>query len=64
MGVSSFPVNFCSAGFLWAFAVNTWERQEHLLPVRHLIYLDTDQDGTDDYAVFNSDFSALSVSSF
>ncbi|MFV0278136.1 MAG: hypothetical protein ACK5HY_13270, partial [Parahaliea sp.] len=46
--------------FIWEFAVATWERQQHLLPVSHLIYLDTDQDGLDDYAILNRDFSGLS----
>jgi hypothetical protein len=42
---------------LWAFAFNTWERQEHLVPVVHNVYLDTDQDGTDDYNIYNFDLS-------
>ena len=67
VGVNTFPVpaGFCSANesFIWAFAVNTWERQSHLLPVIHLVYLDTDRDGTDDYAVLNSDASGLFGSS-
>ena len=64
-GINTFPVpaGFCSAApsFLWAFAVNSWERQEHLLPVSHQFFLDTDQDGTDDGAVLNRDvtFSGL-----
>jgi subtilisin family serine protease len=63
VGVNTFPVpaGFCSASpsFLWAFAVNTWERQQHLLPVSHQVYLDTNQDGTDDYVVLNRDASGL-----
>ena len=63
VGVNTFPVpaGFCSGqeSFLWAFAINTWERQEHLMPVHHYVYLDTDQDGTDDYVVFNSDLSGF-----
>jgi minor extracellular serine protease Vpr len=65
VGINTFPVpaGFCSANpsFIWAFAVNTWERQEHLLPVSHLIYLDTDQDGVDDYVVLNRDASGPST---
>lgn len=61
VGVNTFPVpaGFCSAdpSFVWAFAINTWERQEHLVPVNHNVYLDTDQDGTYDYAVYNFDAS-------
>jgi len=63
VGINTFPVpaGFCSAdpSFIWAFAVNTWERQEHLLPVSHQVYLDTDQDGSDDYVVLNRDASGL-----
>jgi subtilisin family serine protease len=52
VGINTFPVpaGFCSAqpSFLWAFAINTWERQEHLLPVSHQVTLqaDVDNDGT------------------
>jgi hypothetical protein len=63
VGINTFPVpaGFCSANpsFLWAFAVNTWERQQHLLPVSHQIYLDTNRDGVDDYVVLNRDASGL-----
>jgi len=63
VGVNTFPVpaGDCSArpSFIWAFAVNTWGRQQHLLPVSHQIYLDTDQDGTDDFVVLNRDASGL-----
>jgi subtilisin family serine protease len=61
VGVNTFPVpaGFCSAqpSFIWAFAINTWERQEHLLPVSHQVALDTNQDGVDDYVVLNRDLS-------
>jgi hypothetical protein len=63
VGVNTFPVpaGFCSANdsFIWAFAVNTWEPQQHLLPVSHQVYLDTNQDGIDDYVVLNRDASGL-----
>jgi hypothetical protein len=63
VGVNTFPVGagFCSASesFVWAFAVSTWERQEHLLPVSHQVWLDTNQDGVDDYVVLNRDLSGL-----
>jgi len=63
VGINTFPVpaGFCSANpsFLWAFAVNTWERQEHLLPVSHQVYLDTNRDGVDDFVVLNRDASGL-----
>jgi minor extracellular serine protease Vpr len=66
VGVNTFPVpaGFCSAepSFLWAFAINTWERQSHLLPVSHQVILDVDQDGTDDYIVLNRDVSFSSLS--
>jgi len=61
VGINTFPVpaGYCSAedSFIWAFAINTWERQQHLVPVVHNVYLDTDQDGTYDYAVYNFDAS-------
>jgi subtilisin family serine protease len=61
VGVNTFPVpaGFCSGqeSFIWAFAISTWERQEHLVPVIHEIDLDIDQDGTFDYAVYNFDLS-------
>ena len=66
VGINTFPVpaGFCSgqASFLWAFAINTWERQEHLVPVSHQISLDTNQDGIDDYVVLNRDVSFSSLS--
>ena len=58
VGVKTIEANpeICSgSSFIWAFAISTWERQQHLFPVTHAIYLDIDQDGTDDYALFNSD---------
>ncbi len=65
VGINTFPVpaGFCSASasFLWVFAVNTHERQEHLLPVSHQVWLDTNQDGTDDYVVLNRDASGFST---
>jgi minor extracellular serine protease Vpr len=65
VGVNTFPVpaGFCSAeaSFIWAFAINTWERQEHLIPVSHQIWLDTNQDGIDDYVVLNRDLSFSST---
>jgi subtilisin family serine protease len=65
VGINTFPVpaGYCSASpsFIWAFAVNTWERQEHLLPVSHQVWLDTNQDGVSDYVVLNRDLSGLST---
>ena len=59
VGINTFPVpaGYCSASesFIWAFAVNTWERQTHLLPVVHVVSLDTNRDGTWDYEVYNFD---------
>jgi hypothetical protein len=63
VGINTFPVpaGFCSANpsFLWTFAVATHDRQEHLLPVSHQVWLDTNQDGVDDYVVLNRDASGL-----
>lgn len=63
VGINTIPVpaGFCSANpsFLWLFAINTWERQQHLLPVSHQIWLDTNRDGVDDYVILNRDASGL-----
>jgi hypothetical protein len=65
VGVNTYPVpaGFCSDSdsFVWAFAVNTWERQQHLLPVSFSIDLDTNRDGDTDYTVLNRDFSGLTT---
>lgn len=66
VGVNTFPVaeGFCSAqpSFVWAFAINTWEPQQHLLPVSHLIYLqanlDDDEELEIDALVLNRDAAA------
>jgi len=59
VGVQTFPVpaGYCSdqESFVWAFAINSWERQTHLFPVIYWIWLDTNQDGWVDYYVFNAD---------
>jgi hypothetical protein len=66
VGINTIPVpaGFCSGedSFIWLFAVNTWERQEHLVPVIHNVVLDTDQDGTDDFVVFNLDLNLGAIS--
>jgi hypothetical protein len=65
VGINTFPVpaGFCSANdsFLWVFAINTWERQSHLLPVSHQFVLDTNRDGAADYVVLNRDLSGPST---
>lgn len=65
VGVNTYPVpaGYCSASpsFVWAFAVNTHVRQQHLVPVAHQFWLDTNRDGVDDYVVLNSDASGLST---
>ena len=63
VGVQTFPVDagVCSANasFVWSFAITTWERNAMgNLPAEFDIYLDTNQDGTDDYAVFNYDLGS------
>ncbi len=57
VGVNTFLTGGCSSQFIWAFAVNTWERQQHLVPVSHQVWLDTDQDGFSDFVVLNRDVS-------
>jgi subtilisin family serine protease len=63
VGINTYlvPAGVCGSNpsFIWAFAINTWERQEHLLPVSHQVYLDVDQNGTDDFVVLNRDASGL-----
>ena len=65
VGVTTIPVpaGFCSASdsFLWVFAINSWERQEHLVPVSYQVVLDTNQDGAADYVVLNRDLSGPST---
>ncbi len=56
VGINTF-VGGPGCSFIWAFAINTWERQEHLVPVVHNVLLDTNQDGKADYDVFNFDQS-------
>lgn len=57
VGVNTFGASFCPGGFLWAFAINSHERQSHLLPVIYIVSLDTDRDGNDDYWLLNSDLA-------
>lgn len=61
VGINTFLDSSCDAGFIWAFAINTWERQQHLMPVSLQVYLDINQDGVDDYVVLNRDFSGLNT---
>lgn len=68
VGVNTFPVGagFCSASpsFIWAFAFDSWERHAHAsFPATMWMDLDTDQDGTPDYAVFNADLGGLAQAS-
>jgi hypothetical protein len=68
VGVQTFPVpaGYCGPeeSFVWSFAINSWERQQHLLPVKFFVYLDVNQDGIDDYAILNNDQSIFSTGSF
>jgi hypothetical protein len=65
VGITTIPVPafFCSdsgaPSFHWVFAINSWERQQHLLPVSYQVELDTNQDGTVDFVVLNRDLSGL-----
>lgn len=64
IGVRTFrvPAGFCSAdpSYVMVFAVNTWERQTHAnFPGIYWFNLDTDRDGTSDFAVFNFDLGLL-----
>jgi subtilisin family serine protease len=67
VGVQTFPVpaDFCGAnpGFVLALASNTWERQAHAdAPTAIEWDLDTNQDGTFDYAVFSLDLAGGALS--
>lgn len=62
VGVNTFtvPADVCDAGFVWAFAFDMHERETHaVVPASYWVDLDTDQDGTPDYAVFTWDLSGL-----
>ena len=63
VGVNSFivPSTVCSSNFIWTFAINTWERQTHLVPVSHQVWLETTQDGSPDYVILNRDSSFTNV---
>lgn len=49
---------------LIVFAVNAHDRYSNAAVNDYEVYLDTDQDGTDDYAVVGIDFGALTTGSF
>ena len=57
-GVNTYG-GFPGCSWIWAFGINTWERQTHAVaaPAYYSVFLDTDQDGTADFEVFNFDFS-------
>jgi hypothetical protein len=61
VGISTLEVDaeVCSdtKSFVWAFAISTWERQQHLNPVALKIFVDIDQDGTDDFLIQNVDLT-------
>jgi subtilisin family serine protease len=65
VGVQTYPVpaGFCGPNdsFLMGFAVNTWERQTHANVTSFLFYLDTNNDGTDDYIVLNRDVTLNNI---
>ena len=57
------PADVCTSQFLWAFAINSWERQTHLVPVSYEVWLETTQDGIPDFVVLNRDITFDNVSS-
>lgn len=66
-GVQTIPVpaGFCLAepSFLLLLAVNTWDRQTHSnAPASFEWWLDTDNDGSSDYVVFNADLAGAALS--
>ncbi|HEY0683511.1 MAG TPA: S8 family serine peptidase [Steroidobacter sp.] len=64
VGVTTFPVpvEVCTSGYLWSFAVNMWERETLPVAVDHRIALDTNNDGEDDYWLLNRDVSLNALS--
>jgi len=64
VGVTTFevPTDLCTTGYLWSFAVNTWERQTLPVGVSHRIVLDINGDGQPDYWVLNRDASLTALS--
>ncbi len=58
-GVNTFFVGtgFCPSGYLWAFAINTHERQTMPVSVSHQVNLDIDRNGSVDFVVLNRDGS-------
>jgi len=66
-GVQTYPVSgesgVCDVddSFVMSFAINTWERTAHAdYPAEFDVYLDTNQDGTPDYVVWNGDLGLAS----
>jgi hypothetical protein len=66
IGVQTFPVpaDFCSddASFVYVIAVSTWERHSTIgaFPGEYDIFLDTNQDGDDDFVIFNAPVNGTS----
>lgn len=65
VGYASYP-NGCGAdGDLFAFAVNTWERQTHAnAPALFSVFVDIDGDGVDDAEVFTAELGLLQGAAF
>jgi subtilisin family serine protease len=66
IGVQTIPVEagFCSENpsYVLAFAINSWERQTHAnSPNYYWFVLDTNRDGTPDFAVYNYDWRDFSL---
>ena len=65
VGVQTFPVpaDYCSAdeSFIYLIAINTWGRQSTIgaVPGSYEADIDTNQDGTPDYAIFTSTADGL-----
>lgn len=64
VGVTTVPVSTstCTSGYLWSFAINTWERQTLPVGVSHRVALDINGDGVDDYWLLNRDVSLNQLS--
>jgi len=54
------PASVCTSQIAFVYLANTWERQIHAdAPALFEIDLDTNQDGSVDYAVFNQDLAGI-----
>src|SRR5439155_71048 len=65
VGVATYavPPGTCgtTSNFIWAFAFNMFERKASPVGTIHEVDIDTNNDGTNDYAVINQDVSGVTT---